>query len=94
MKYTHHSIQDNVIHADDELFREQIATETNGNYYAIIADESRDIGHKEQMSLALRYVVQEDGIYGKNVIKESFLGFAACGSLRSWFVRNSANKYS
>ena len=59
----------------------QIAAETNGNYYAIIADESRDTGHKEQMSLVLRYVVQEDGIHGKNVIKESFLGFAACGSL-------------
>ena len=33
------------------------------------------------MSLVLRCVVQEDGIHGKNVIKESFLGFAACGSL-------------
>ena len=33
------------------------------------------------MSLVLRYVVQEDGIHGKNVIKESLLGFAACGSL-------------
>ena len=80
-KYTHHSIQDNIIHAAAELIREQIAAETNGNYYAIIADESRDTGHKEQMSLVLRYVVQEDGIHGKNVIKESFLGFAACGSL-------------
>ena len=80
-KYTHHSIQDNVIHAAAELIREQIAAETNGNYYAIIADESRDTGHKVQMSLVLRYVVQEDGIHGKNVIKESLLGFAACGSL-------------
>ena len=33
------------------------------------------------MSLVLRYVVQEDGIHSKNVIKESFLGFTACGSL-------------
>ena len=33
------------------------------------------------MSLVLRYVVQGDGIHGKNIIKESFLGFAACDSL-------------
>ena len=56
-KYTHHSIQDNIIHVAALLIREQIAVETNGNYYAIIADESRDTGHKEQMSLVLRYVV-------------------------------------
>ncbi|KAI6646935.1 Zinc finger mym-type protein 1-like protein [Oopsacas minuta] len=31
------------------------------------------------MSLVLRYVVQEDVIHGKKVIKESFHGFAACG---------------
>ncbi|KAI6654428.1 Zinc finger mym-type protein 1-like protein [Oopsacas minuta] len=80
-KYMHDSIQDNVIHAAAELIREQIAAEKNGNYYAIIADESRDTGHKEQRSLMLRYIVQEVGIHGKNVIKESFLAFAACGSL-------------
>ena len=57
VKYTHHSIHDNVIHAAAELIRKQIAAETNGNYYAIIADESRDTGHKEQMSLVLGYVV-------------------------------------
>ena len=80
-KYTHHSIQDNIIRVAALLIREQIAVETSGNYYAIIADESRDTGHKEQMSLVLRYVVQEDGIQGRHVIKESFLGFASCESL-------------
>ena len=60
-KYTHHSIQDSVIHVAAVLIREQIAAETNGNYYAIIADESLDTGHRKQMSLVLRYVVQGMG---------------------------------
>ena len=80
-KYTHHSIQDNIIRVAALLIREQIAVETSGNYYAIIADESRDTGHKEQMSLVLRHIVQEDGIQGRHVIKESFRGFASCESL-------------
>ena len=33
------------------------------------------------MSLVLRYVTKDDQNNGKNIIKESFLGFAACGSL-------------
>ncbi|KAI6661440.1 Transposase [Oopsacas minuta] len=78
-KYAHQSNQDNVIHVAADLIREQIAAETNGSYYAIIVDESRATSHKEQMSLVLRCIVQEDEIHGKNVIKESVLGFAACG---------------
>ena len=35
------------------------------------------------MSLVLRYAEQDHGIHEKNVIKESFLGFAACGSLEA-----------
>ena len=35
----------------------------SGNYYTIIADESRDTDHKAQMLLLVRYVVQEDGIH-------------------------------
>ena len=80
-KYTHHSIQDGVIHAAAGLIRETISAEAKDNFYAIIADESRDTGHKEQMSLVLRYVTKDDQDNGRNIIKESFLGFAACGSL-------------
>ena len=80
-KYAHHSIQDGVIHAAAGLIREAISAEANENFYAIIADESRDTGHKEQMSLVIRYVTKDDQDNGKNIIKESFLRFAACGSL-------------
>ena len=46
-KYTHHNIQDNVIHATASLIGEQIPAATRGEYHAIIPDESRDTGHME-----------------------------------------------
>ena len=80
-KYIHYSIQVGVIHAAAGLIRETISAEAKDNFYAIIANESRDTGHKEQMSLVLRYVTKDNQDNGRNIIKESFLGFAACGSL-------------
>jgi hypothetical protein len=51
-----HGIQSQIIQCCALQTRKQIIEELGDDYYAILADESSDVSHKEQLALCLRYV--------------------------------------
>jgi len=68
-KYTSNLIQNDILEAAAIVFGHSIVNEIKkGSIFSIIADEARNIGKNEQMSLCIRYV-------SDCIIKERFLGF-------------------
>ena len=60
--YTSKTIQNEMIDAIGIVIRNNILKEVkNSKYYSIIADEVTDISNKEQLSLSVRYVTDENG---------------------------------
>ncbi|XP_070047231.1 uncharacterized protein [Nicotiana tomentosiformis] len=49
-------IQKDIINACAKEILKAIIGDLNGDYFGILVDESKDISHKEQMALVLRYV--------------------------------------
>ncbi|KAL4119154.1 hypothetical protein QTP88_012001 [Uroleucon formosanum] len=67
-KYTHHTIQNNLFYVMSKLVLETIAKEVKeAKYFAILADETKDISKTEQLSIMVRY-------YHNNTMNERFLG--------------------
>ena len=70
-KYTSKDTQNELLKAVAEVVLEEIAEETRqAEYFAVIADECRDVGRTEQLSVCVRYVSKHD-----NRIRERFVGF-------------------
>lgn len=61
-------IQKDIVNSCAKETVKAIIEDLNGDYFGILVDESKDVSHKEQMSLVLRYVNKE----GKLI--ERFLG--------------------
>lgn len=56
-KYTHHSIQNALLHIMAEEVKNRIYREVqDAEYFALLADESKDLSKKEQLSVAVRYL--------------------------------------
>ena len=55
-KLTSHQIQHQIIQCCAQLTRKQIIDQLGDEHYAILADESSDVSHKEQLALCLRFV--------------------------------------
>lgn len=74
-KYTSHQVQNEVLDILAEMVRSTIIKEVkDSQVFALLADETKDIAKKEQMSIVLRY-------YYNGEIKESFLHFEALEQL-------------
>ena len=68
-KYTSPDIQNGILHAASRTVIEKIEEEPcQAKYFAVVADESKDIFKTEQVSLCIRYVINSN-------VYEKFLGF-------------------
>lgn len=74
-RYTHHSIQNDLIACAAKLVRQSVASEVAAcGAFSLICDEARDIAHTERLSLCVRYVYDAQ-------IKEEFLASVRCEKL-------------
>lgn len=74
-KYTSHQIQNEILQGLADMVQSEIIKEVKENeVFSVIADETKDLQKKEQMSLVVRY-------YYNGAIHESFLCFKAAESL-------------
>ena len=74
-KYTHHNVQNALLEIMAQIILEEIQNEVQqAGYYSILADESKDVSKKEQVSLAVRYVYE-------GCIHEEFIGMHEAQSL-------------
>ncbi|KAM3375091.1 zinc finger MYM-type protein 1-like [Capsicum galapagoense] len=62
------NVQKDIVNSCAKETLKAIVEDLNGDYFGILVDESKDVSHKEQMTLVLRYVNKE----GKLI--ERFLG--------------------
>ncbi|XP_070014176.1 uncharacterized protein [Nicotiana sylvestris] len=53
------NIQKKIVNACAKEIMKAIVEDLNGDYFGILVDESKDVFHKEQMALVLRYVNKE-----------------------------------
>ena len=68
-KYVHHDIQNELLDIMANVVREQVSNEVKqGELFALMVDETKDVSKKEQISVVLRYL-NEDNIH------EEFLDF-------------------
>nr|XP_016508133.1 PREDICTED: uncharacterized protein LOC107825741 [Nicotiana tabacum] len=61
-------IQKNIVNSCAKKIAKAIIEDLNGDFFGILVDESKDVSHKEQMALVLRYVNKEGELI------ERFLG--------------------
>lgn len=55
-KYTHHSIQNEIISISAKLVSQEISNEVREcDYFAVMVDETKDISKTEQISVVVRY---------------------------------------
>lgn len=68
-KYTSNTTQNEILRSLANMVREDIIQEVKASeVFSILADETKDLGKKEQLSLALRY-------YFNRAVHKSFLAF-------------------
>ncbi|CAL1672073.1 unnamed protein product [Lasius platythorax] len=59
-KYTHHTIQNSILHIFADLTLAAISNKVKeAKYFALIADESKDISKTEQLSVVVRYYLND-----------------------------------
>uniref|UniRef100_A0A3B5RDB6 DUF4371 domain-containing protein n=1 Tax=Xiphophorus maculatus TaxID=8083 RepID=A0A3B5RDB6_XIPMA len=74
-KYTSHQIQNEILQGLAEMVQKEIIAEVKqSEVFSVLADETRDLQKKEQISLVVRY-------YYSGAIHESFLHFQSAESL-------------
>ena len=85
-KYTHHSIQNTIISIMGDLILNDIKEEIlKAEFYSIITDETKDLAKKEQLTLVLRYIYE-------NEIHKEFLSYMHATSLTE-FILSNLNKW-
>ncbi|XP_050532818.1 zinc finger MYM-type protein 1-like [Daktulosphaira vitifoliae] len=85
-KYTHHTIQNDLFYVMSKLVLETIAKEVKeAKYFAILADETKDVSKTEQLSIMVRY-------YHNNIMNERFLGYVPCNELNAKALFDYINK--
>ncbi|CAF4928516.1 unnamed protein product, partial [Rotaria sp. Silwood1] len=72
--YLSHHIQNELIDIMANTVREQISNLIRGKYFALIADESRDVSGHEQLSIVIR-IVNDPSDNNNDTLKEYFMGF-------------------
>ncbi|KAF0725460.1 zinc finger MYM-type protein 1-like, partial [Aphis craccivora] len=87
-KYTSNLIQNDILEAAAIVVGRNIVNEIKigSDIFSIIADEARDIGKEEQMSLCIRYV-------SDCIIKERFLDFILLKDLDAQSLCNTIHKF-
>lgn len=76
-RYTHHTIQNDLIGIMAEYIQKNIAAEiSEAGCFAIMVDETKDCSKTEQLSFVIRYV-------HSGVIKEEFIGFEKAEGLNA-----------
>lgn len=74
-KYTHHTIQNELVDIMATLVLETISKEvSDAGLFAVMADETKDVSKQEQLSIVVRY-------YKEGSLHERFLGYHPCESL-------------
>lgn len=74
-RYTHYSIQNELIHCLAEQSVKHISSEVKeAGYFALMVDETKDLSKTEQLSIIVRY-------YLNGMLYERFLGFEAADKL-------------
>lgn len=69
-KYTSHQVQNELIGLCGEQIAATIISECkDAKYYTILAYDSSDVSCTEQVSLCLRYVVDEGKTFSKHAVK-------------------------
>ncbi|XP_054274622.1 52 kDa repressor of the inhibitor of the protein kinase-like [Macrosteles quadrilineatus] len=58
-----------------EVKKATIRKINKSKYFSVILDSTPDITHKDQISLTIRYVTEQDGISGDVAVEESFIGY-------------------
>ncbi|XP_003748679.1 52 kDa repressor of the inhibitor of the protein kinase-like [Galendromus occidentalis] len=72
--YVSHTFQNEIISTIGKIIRRRIVAEVKvAKFFAVLADESRDVGKTDQLTVCLRYVGGEDN---QHVVKEVFLKFS------------------
>ncbi|XP_060200639.1 uncharacterized protein LOC132628904 [Lycium barbarum] len=62
-------IQKDIVNSCAKESVNAIIEDLNGDYFGILVDESKDVSHKEQMALVLRYVNKEDHSLSRSQIR-------------------------
>ena len=90
-KYTSPTIQNELLGVMSDIIRKEISAEIQeAGFYSIMADESKDVSKKEQLSIVLRYVLKGNAY-------ERFLGFTAAEGLDAAslfsYIRNAITEH-
>ncbi|CAF4583845.1 unnamed protein product, partial [Rotaria sp. Silwood2] len=71
--YLSHHIQNELISIMANQIRTQISEQVKGNFFSLMADESRDISGHEQLSIVIRVVIDSPDTKA-DLVKEYFMG--------------------
>ena len=76
-KYTHHTVQNALLGIMAEMVVQEISSEIcSAQYFSVLADESKDMSKKEQVSVIVRYLF-------RGSIHEEFVGLTETQSLNA-----------
>ncbi|XP_059310972.1 uncharacterized protein LOC132062415 [Lycium ferocissimum] len=64
------SIQKDIVSSCAKKTMKAIVEDLNGDYFGILLDESKDVSHKEQMALVLRYVNKEGSFKRREMLRD------------------------
>ncbi|XP_070030126.1 uncharacterized protein [Nicotiana sylvestris] len=62
-------IQKDIVNSYSKEMVKAIIEDLNGNFFVILVDESKDVSHKEQMALVLRYVNKEGSYKRREMLR-------------------------
>ncbi|KAH0713615.1 hypothetical protein KY289_009574 [Solanum tuberosum] len=89
------TIQKDIVEACAKETTKAIIEDLDGDYFGILVDESKDVSHKEQMALILRYVNKS------GMVIERFLGYDGASNmqgeingLKSLILQDTSSAYS
>ena len=90
-KYTSPDIQNELLSiCADQVTSTIIFDCKMAGFFAIMADEATDCSTKEQMSVCIRFISKVDE---KHVVREQFLGFVTCKSIKGVTLARSILEY-
>ncbi|CAF2115220.1 unnamed protein product [Rotaria magnacalcarata] len=93
--YLSHQVQDELLEIMANQVRRKIAEMISGNFYALMADESRDISGNAQLSIVVRIVSSAKYVLSNNneLVQEYFLGFVRLYQFDATTLSNAIVKF-